>query len=119
MSIHGVLAALLTSTALGGYAPLTLIQMRRFYLLGLEVQKFGVMRADYHMPSGVPKDHFVGSMVSRHTITDFTGLMSSSLVQGIILGFTGLMPTLNGLHTALQMTEVFGYGARYGASYGG
>ena len=119
MSIHGILAALLGSSALGGYAPLTLLRAQRFYLTGVSTGGVAPVNDRLNIFSGLRKQAFYTTNVRHHMMLQYEDFVLYSAVQTIILGFYGLMPTVLDLHTLYSDTELEGYGARYGASYGG
>lgn len=117
MSIHGVLAALLGSTALGGYAPLTLLRAQRFILTGVKYGGIAPITTNLLSVHGLdPK--FMGSEIRQFALTGYWDFAAFSVTQNIILGFTGMMPTVLDLHTLFGDDSFNGYGARYGASYG-
>ena len=118
MSIHGILAVLLGSTALGGYAPLTLLRIHRHYLTGLNLGKIGPMNSALSIYSGIQHDNFNISYALHHTLlgeTDFNVFWS---MQHIVLGFRGILASVLVFHTMIQETELDGYGYLYGESYG-
>lgn len=118
MSIHGILAVLLGSTALGGYAPLTLLRAQRHYLTGLNLGKMAPMNSALNILSGVQEGNFNISYVLNHTLigeTDFNVFWS---MQHIVLGFRGILASVLDFHTMIQETELDGYGYLYGESYG-
>ena len=119
MSIHGILAALLGSSALGGYAPLTLLRAHRYYLTGLVRDGIAPVSAQANIFSGLEKNKFYVSNVQHHTAISPHGFVVGYITQNIILGFTGMLATNLDLHSLLQDPNVSGWGARYGASYGG
>lgn len=117
MSIHGVLAALLGSSALGGYAPLTLLRAQRFTLTGVPAGGVAPITTNLIMINALdPK--FMGSEIQQHAVIGYWDFAAFSITQNIILGFTGMMPTVLDLHTLFGDNSFSGYGARYGASYG-
>ena len=118
MSIHSTLAVLLGSTALGGYAPLTLLRAQRFYLTGIEPLNIGVISNMLNTVTGIRDDLFTSSIISQHAIIADSMFRIFGAASAIILGFTGLMPTVLDLHTAIQESELDGYGYLYGESYG-
>ena len=118
MSIQGILAVLLGSTALGGYAPLTLLRAHRHYLAGLNLGKIGPMNSALSIYSGIQHDNFNISYALHHTLlgeTDFNVFWS---MQHIVLGFRGILASVLDFHTMIQETELDGYGYLYGESYG-
>lgn len=118
MSIHGILAALLGTSALGGFAPLTLSRANRYYIIGAVTGHLAAVNNRINIFSGIPKDNFNLSFVNQHTSLGYLDFVIYSAAQSIILGFLGLMPTENNLHTMIQETEPEGYGYDYGDSYG-
>ena len=119
MSIHGVLAALLGSSALGGYAPLTLLRAQRYYITGTNQHNLTVVSVLQNIYTGLNKNSFYATEIRRLTIEGFLGTHVYSSAQHFILGFYGLMPTVLDFHTLIDTIDVSGYGANYGASYGG
>lgn len=118
MSIHGILAVLLGSTALGGYAPLTLLRAQRHYLTGINLGKIGPMNSALSIYSGIRHGNFNISYVLHHTLmaeTDFNVFWS---MQHILIGFQGILASVLDFHTMIQETELDGYGYLYGESYG-
>lgn len=118
MSIHGILAVLLGSTALGGYAPLTLLRAQRYYLTGLESGAVSLHNGSLNIVDAIPVGQFLTGELINHSILAESKFRVSWLLQSIILGFKGLMPVELEFHTAIQETELDGYGYLYGESYG-
>lgn len=118
MSIHGILAVLLGSTALGGYVPLTLLRAQRYYLIGLESGAVSLHNNALNIVDAIPVGQFLAGELINHTVLAENDFRASWLMQSIILGFKGLMPTVLDLHTAIQETELDGYGYLYGEGYG-
>ena len=118
MSIHGILAVLLGSTALGGYAPLTLLRAQRYYLTGLESGAVSLHNGSLNIVDAIPLGQFLAGELINHSILAESKFRVSWLLQSIILGFKGLMPVEAGFHTAIQETELDGYGYLYGEGYG-
>lgn len=117
MSIHGILAVLLGSTALGGYAPLTLLRAQRFILTGVSYGGIAPITTNLLSVRGLdPK--FMGTEIRQLAMTGYWDFAAYSITQNIILGFAGMMPTVLDLHTLFGDDSISGYGARYGASYG-
>lgn len=118
MSIHSILAVLLGSTALGGYAPLTLLRAQRHYLTGINLGKIGPMNNALSIFEGIQKGNFNVSYVLHHALlgeTDFNVFWS---MQHIVLGFRGVLASVLDFHTMIQESELEGYGYLYGESYG-
>lgn len=118
MSIHSILAVLLGSTALGGYAPLTLLRSHRHILTGIQSGMIGPVNTSLHIPSGIQKGNFNLSYALHHTVlgeTDFNVYWS---MQHILIGFRGILASVLDFHTMIQESELEGYGYLYGESYG-
>jgi hypothetical protein len=118
MSIHGILAALLGSTALGGFAPLTVTTGIRHTIIGIQSQSIGMANTLGHFLLGVPKNHLLAPWVAMHTLFAVTGVMIHSTVQHILLGFIGILASEASLHTMIYEVDMSGYGYDYGGSYG-
>lgn len=118
MSIHGILAVLLGSTALGGYAPLTLLRAQRYYLTGLQSGAVSLHNNSLNIIDAIPVGQFLAGEMINHSILAAFGFKVSWLIQSIILGFKGLMPTELTFHSMIQETELDGYGYLYGEGYG-
>lgn len=118
MSIHGVLAALLGSSALGGFAPLTLLRMQRYYLTGASKGDLLASETHFNIQSGLLKDSFYGTELHQLALLQDLMFKAYSISQMIILGFTGMMPTLTSLQTLFYDPSMTGYGTDYGYSYG-
>ena len=118
MSIHGILAVLLGSTALGGYAPLTLLRAQRYYLTGLGSGAVSLHHNSLNIVDAIPSGQFLAGELINHSILAESVFRIGWVTQGIILGFMGMMPTEATLHSAIQETELDGYGYLYGEGYG-
>ena len=118
MSIHGILAVLLGSTALGGYAPLTLLRAQRYYMIGLRSNSISVHNNNMHYIRAIPKGDFILGEAIHHSMLQQYRFQISWAVQSILFGFTGIMPTVLDFHSLIQETELDGYGYLYGEGYG-
>lgn len=118
MSIHGILAALLGSSALGSYAPLTLLRAQRITLTGVPNGGVAAITTNLLRIRGLDPA-FMASEIRHHAMTGHPGFFPYSITQNILMGFAGIMPTVLDLHTLFEDDSFSGYGARYGASYGG
>lgn len=119
MSIHRRLAGLLSSTILGGYAPLKALDLTHNWIYG---QDSGVLRAINAVEHGILgniKGHFHYYNEVMHTVVgphSVLGLVN--MAHHYILGFLGLFLQLSTQHVAIVEVERTGYGTHYGGSYG-
>lgn len=119
MNIHGKLAVLMMTTALGTFAPITVWQLYQHRVYGW-YDGLSVRTSSWHSLLGTRAGEtlFDGR---AHTIVglDPSSVIDTSISQHTILGMKGLAGLSLSAHAAIQTEEFSGYGTDYGGSYGG
>ena len=120
MSIHSILAVLMSSTALAGYSPLMVVSAYRFTLTGVVKGGIGPIYDRHHSISG-PSPEFYVSFAQQHGLIGpaMDNFAVVNITQNIIFSFLGVAALVLQWHTILDDMSPEGYGANYGGSYGG
>ena len=119
MSIHSLLAVLLGSTALGGFAPLTLTTVARHTITGVKPGFVGISQNQLTTFIGPLVNHLQLAHALEHMPLGPWGVAVIMNTEHTLLGFRGIMATEAINHTFIWETEQEGYGYNYGMSYGG
>lgn len=118
MTIHSILGVLMSSTALGGFAPLTLSLAIRHTIVGNLTPNLSAVENMLHTLLGRHRGEIGPYATTYHILMGLWGMMPSVAVQHILLGFRGMMATLANLNVLIVEEEFSGYGYSYGDSYG-
>lgn len=116
-SIHGILAALLGSTALGGFAPLTLTSAIQISLIGQRNSSIYVNASVLHALNAIRPNQTAAMNHVRHTMIGPRGMMPNAISFHHVLAMKGIMPNALTRHTMIT-SDMSGYGYNYGESYG-